>query len=1142
MNAPGGLIKKLDGFIRAYYLNKVVNGLLISAATLIASLFFFAILEHFGHFGTIGRKTIFWFFIAGGGLVIARWVFIPLAQWARIGPGLSHENASKIIGTHFPEISDRLLNVLQLQQQLGGTLIDQDTTLLQASIDERTRALKPISFTRAIDWNRSRRLLKYAIPVIAVALAIMGWKPELVKEPTSRIIAYEQDFVPPPPFVFELLNETLRVPADQPLTIEVKTIGDTRPDVAMIHVGENRYRMGRTPQGNFEYTFPLVRENTPFQIFGAGVSSEVFEVQVLPVPTLIGIEIIANPPRYTGLERLVQSDMGDLRVPEGAQVEWRIKSANTDSLRMNVCGKPLPVELGVAQAFSASTKADESGYYWIIPSNADVGAMDSMRYQLTVIPDQYPRISTSEKIDSSSVKRRFFNGEVSDDYGISRISFVYQWLELGGEEEVSSQKEGSRESNQPIRVNIPSPKDRIGRFFYDWNMAEMVVMPGDVIEYWFEVYDNDGLHGAKMARSTPKIFSAPTEDEIKEQRDETNDEIEDRMASIQEDVESLIENTEALKRQLAEDSELDWKDQRALEELVEKQQELEKELEDLQNINQTKDDRSNEFSPEDERLMEKQEQLQELMEQVMSEELKEMYEEMQRLMGQLDQESIDQIQEQLQNMQVDQESLEKELDRALEQFKQLEYEVKMEEAIEALKELAEKQAELSEKTKNNEGNQEQLMAEQDSLNNEFQRIQDELDELDQANEELQNPNPTMDREEERESIQEKLNDSSDQLKQEKNKKASDSQKSASEEMQQMAEQMENMMQQSSEESMEMDMDALRALLENIIQLSFDEESLMADLKKTSSNDPAYVLHGQTQRRLKDDAKMVEDSLFELSLRIPQIAPAVNREIGLINHHMEQALGGFGDRETSMITSNQQYVMTSFNNLALMLDDALQQMQQSMANQQPGSGNCENPGGNGKPKPSPSAGDLKKMQQALGDRLQKMKEMMGEGANAGNSGKEKKQLSKELAQIAAKQAALRQMAEQKAQEMNADGSGNGSEMNEIAKEMEQLERDLVNKNVTPETLLRQQELMTRLLEAENAELMRGEDDQRKAKKGDQNLAVEPPPLLEYLQLKDQEAEWLRTIPLELDPYYRDRVNDYFNNLGLSKPDFQPEPQR
>ena len=77
--------------------------------------------------------------------------------------------------------------------------------------------------------------------------------------------------------------------------------------------------------------------------------------------------------------------------------------------------------------------------------------------------------------------------------------------------------------------------------------------------------------------------------------------------------------------------------------------------------------------------------------------------------------------------------------------------------------------------------------------------------------------------------------------------------------------------------------------------------------------------------------MVEDSLFELSLRIPQIAPAVNREIGLINHHMELALGGFGDRETDQITSNQQYVMTSFNNLALMLDDALQQISKKCSN-------------------------------------------------------------------------------------------------------------------------------------------------------------------------------------------------------------------
>jgi hypothetical protein len=311
---------------------------------------------------------------------------------------------------------------------------------------------------------------------------------------------------------------------------------------------------------------------------------------------------------------------------------------------------------------------------------------------------------------------------------------------------------------------------------------------------------------------------------------------------------------------------------------------------------------------------------------------------------------------------------------------------------------------------------------------------------------------------------------------------------------------------------------------------------MAELGQISGDDPLYITNGQTQRKLKDDAQMVEDSLFALSLRIPQLAPAVNREIGLINHHMEKALGGFGDRQTAEITENQQYVMTSFNNLALMLDDALQQMQQSMAESKPGTGNCEKPGGNGKPKPSPSAGDMKKMQQSLGEKLEKMKEAMGKGANAGQSGKDQRQLSKSLAQMAAQQAALRQMAEKKAQELNADGSGEGKQMGDIAKEMEDLERDLVNRDVSIETLERQQQLMVRLLEAETAEMMRGEDNKRKSKAGQQDLATDPPALEEYLKQKNQEVEWLRTIPIELDPYYRDRVNDYFNNLDLKKTDY------
>ena len=398
----------------------------------------------------------------------------------------------------------------------------------------------------------------------------------------------------------------------------------------------------------------------------------------------------------------------------------------------------------------------------------------------------------------------------------------------------------------------------------------------------------------------------------------------------------------------------------------------------------------------------------------------------------------------------------------------------------------------------------------------------------------------LDSSDEEMSIQQDMQKGSEQLEKGKDKKASDSQQSAGEQMEQLAQKMEQMQMDSESESASEDMDALRALLENILTLSFEEEGLMADLKLTNEQDPRYIGHGQSQRKLKDDAVMVEDSLFELSMRIPQLAAAVNREIGLVNRHMSKALDGFGDRQTADIAMNQQYVMTSFNNLALLLDEALQQMQQQQAQKQPGSGNCEKPGGSGSPSPTPKAGDMKKMQQALGKKLEQMKEQMGKGANQGQVGQKKPGgMSKELAQMAAQQAALRKMAQEKAKQLNEDGSGQGNQMGDIAKEMEDIERDLVNKQVDEATLQRQQELITRLLEAENAERIRGEKDERTSKTGDDALKATPPQSAEYLQQKMNELELLRTIPAELLPYYRDRVNDYFNTLDLEEESPQPD---
>ena len=1099
------LIEKLDEFIRKYYKNKCLRGVLISAGLVALGALGVSLLEYFGRFGTLGRTVIFYSILVSLIVVLASLVAIPLFKLIRLGRVISHEEAAKIIGSHFPDIKDKLLNTFQLQTQAKGSA---SSDLLLASVEKRTEELRPIPFTNAIDLGENLVYLKYAAIPLSAILAILLLSPSVISEPAERIVQHRSDFTPPAPFRFEVLSSPMSVPKGEDYEFIVQVVGSTVPSTLYLVDGGGRYRMERVNNDAFSFVFPGVVKDTEFHCSANGWNSPTYTLLALPVPGVVEYTIKATPPSYTGLDGVVQTNHGDLFIPEGSYITWECKVVDADGLGFrfgDTFSSPSPV---LGSLYRHQITAKNSTPYWLIPSNNQLGAVDSLRFSLGVIADTRPSIKVVEAEDSTSRSLRYFTGNVSDDYGFSKLAFAYK----------------KPADTEVTRETLDTPRSKAGVFYHVWDLSSLGLKAGDAVEYWFEVWDNDGVNGPKKSKSSVKVFSAPTENELQEERDSANEEIESSIEDAVKKSQELREDIESFKERLREERELDWTDKRALEDLLQKQEELEKTIEDLNKDNEKKNSRLNEFSEQDERILEKQDELQKLMEDVMSDELKELYEKMQELLDEMNQ---DDLREQIDQMDVGQDALEKELDRALEQFKQLEWEVKMEEAISDLEKLAEKQQKLSEESKEGSKSSEELLKEQEKLNMEFQKVQEELKDIKKKNEELQNPNPMMDSSSEEGSIKKSQKQSSEQLGNDKKKKASEEQEKAAEEMKKMAEQMESMMSQGEEESLEEDMDALRALLENIITLSFEEEVLMSEIKKVDSSDPKYIDLGWDQRKLKDDAKLVEDSLYALSLRVRAIASAVNREIGLVNHHMEKALGGFGDRESEMIAMNQQYVMTSFNNLALLLDEALKAMQNKQECNNPGTGNCNKPGGSGKKPSSAKAGDMKKMQQALGKKLEEMKQKMGDGANKGESQKRGGQMSKALAEMAAQQSALREMAKQKAKELNEDGSGSGNLMKEIEKQMEDLERDLLNRNIDAETIDRQMEIMTRLLEAEEAEKTRGEKDERKAKTGNQGLHPDSPQNIDYLRVRSNELELLKTVPIDLSPFYKDRVDEYFN---------------
>jgi hypothetical protein len=1103
------LLLKLDVFIRKYYKNQMIRGVLYCLAIIFFTYLVVTLAEYFGRFSIAMRTFLFWSFVGGVFFVLAKFFLLPLSKIFRLGKIISHEQAAQIIGKHFPHVQDKLLNTLQLKSMAGNG----DNSLLEASIAQKISELRPVPFSSAIDFRENRKYLKWVLPPVSIVLILLFAAPSILTKPTERLIKHGQIIAEEAPFTIKVTNENLTTPENKDYTVNIELSGNEIPEKVYVMLGSQQFLLEKQSNVAFSHTFKNVREDLAFAFSANGFFSDQYELKVIPSPRLLDFGITLNFPTYLKRAQENVQNTGDLVVPEGTQVQWNFNTANNESLLIQFGDSTYTLPTGNDRANFRQTAIQSIGYS-IQTSNQYIPFGDSLNYRIQVVPDLHPSISMQEEKDSASFKWVYFTGEVKDDYGFRRLTFNYRL----------AQRDGAAADDQLHTIDLPVNQDATGDiFFHSWDLGQLGISPGDVFTYYFEIWDNDGFHGSKSATTGEREYTVPSEEELEENIEQKNEDIKDKLEESIKEAKELEKQLEELQRQLLDKKEMNWQDKKKLEELMKRQQELQKQVEEIQEQNEQKNQQENEFNQPNEKLQEKQKQLQDLMEQVMTPELQKMMEEMQRMMEELNKEEI---QKELDKMDLSNEDLEKELDRALEQFKQLEFEQKMEKTIEKMEKLAEEQEKLANESEKKESNSDELKSKQDSLNKEFEELQKEMDELEKMNEELENPNGMPDTENQEQEIEQEQKKSSDELSKSKKSSASKSQKSAAKKMQDMADQMQMAMESQEQEQQEEDMESLRALLENIITLSFDQESLMNNFGKIDNKDPNYNKLGQTQRKLKDDAKMVEDSLFALSKRVPQVSAAVNREINLVNENMEKALASIPDRRTPEITSSQQYVMTSFNNLALMLDEALKQMQQQSANSKPGSGSCNKPGGSGS-KPKPSAGQIKKMQEGLSKQLEEMKK---QGKNQGKNNSGGQQMSRQLAEMAAKQAAIRKAVEEKAAELNQDGSGNGNELKQIAKEMEQLQKDIVNNQITEESIRRQRDIEIRLLKAEEAERTRDRDNERKSNEARDYPVSNPMKYEEYMRKKQQETELLKTVPPTLKPYYKEKVNSYFIKLG------------
>jgi len=98
-------------------------------------------------------------------------------------------------------------------------------------------------------------------------------------------------------------------------------------------------------------------------------------------------------------------------------------------------------------------------------------------------------------------------------------------------------------------------------------------------------------------------------------------------------------------------------------------------------------------------------------------------------------------------------------------------------------------------------------------------------------------------------------------------------------------------------------------------------------------------------------------------------------------------------------------------------------------------------------------------------------------------------------------------------------------------MEENEIDILNNNITQETILRQQEIITRLLDAEESDREKDElEEKRESIEWNYKIEDKSSILMEeYMKNKQKQEEILERQPLPLNIFFKEKVENYYKNL-------------
>ena len=1084
-------VDKLNSYISKFYLYQLIRGLLLFILLFVVYYSFVSTLEYFNYFNPTVKLSIVVVTLCFTAFIFIFFLLIPAIKLLGVGKRLTCYDVSTQLSKTYPEIKDKLINIVELENESASVY---SSELKKASIDQKINELSIFQFSESIKFKDLKVLFTVFLSVLILFVVAFSFSPDFFKESSVRLIHFQQKFEKPAPYTFHLENANLEIVTGESIELKLRCTGKEIPEMLYINFSGNNYLMTKE-DGLYKYTIENVNSSISIYFTDKKYVSDIYRVTVLNKPFISSFSVDIQPPSYTNLSTEHLQNVGDLKIASGTTVKWSFTAVDTDSLTMLFSDSTKLIGVKDGNTFEVAKTFHSNVEYRISIKNSKLRDENNLVYKIQTISDLFPEIKVVQVNDSLNFKIFHFKGNIVDDYGFNKLDFTIS-------------AEGKDSS-----ISVPFIPFMLNQDFYYTFDFESIKNFGKSFKYYFSVYDNDFVNHFKKSVSETFTFTFPDYQDIlaKENSDQNSiDQLFKKSTKLTEEIQQEFKDFK-MKQINSELSE--WEKFQTVKDIMSKKTDLENVLNQIKQQNKDANNFLNSFSEEKSEILKKQQQIDELLKDVFSDELKKLFEEFNELAKQFDSKKFEQLSKEMDSGLDD---LAKQLDKNVQLLKKMKVEQKVERVIEELKKLA-----ISEKT-----NLEKLEKRSDliPINEDEKENESRLKDLEndyngalEINKDLEKPMNLFNFDNEFSTIKQNYSKVLNESEKGNKRKTSEGIENNSKSLDQLVFAMDQMLKNNKSKQNKANIEDIKQILENLIIVSFDQEKVLNKFNSVDFNNPLINDLKIKQKNLQGQVVFVKDSLYALAKRTPEISSVINKEmLGL-----ESSVGSaFDNLESGNIGGSrmyQQYGITAANNLALFLSEALENIKEQEKNSMPGDGDDEKPGGKGS---KPGMKSLKDSQSSIKEQLQQMIDQMKKG----DMGK----MSKSIGQTLAKQEIMQQLIRDMVNSGSV-GSKASDQLKAIDQLLEQSRRDLINKNVTNELINRQNLILSKLLDAEKSEIEMDFEDKRESKTATDVKKSNPEGYFEYNNRIKNENELIKKGSFKLRSFYDQKYNSFLNQI-------------